>query len=100
MYTLDFGTNGSPLDRILRTMTAEVQMHQDWQSKLRYRRLYMPTKAVATVKKVRVTKKVAWERILLPLLLAACFSAYQANSGLDREYKSDLQTTYQHLINR
>lgn len=94
MCTLDLWTNEPPLKKVLRSMTAEVELQKEWQAKLRYRRLYLPQPLPAVTKNVRVRYRVAWERVLLALIAIACLATFKANSALEDQYRHDASTAY------
>ncbi len=92
MYASHVTTNTANWDSILKTMTQEVNYTPSWTAVGGYRSHYYS--AARPVRRTSVRRKIAWSRILLPLLALACLSAYQANSNTEQQYQNDYQNLY------
>ncbi|HEY3779714.1 MAG TPA: hypothetical protein VGL56_01430 [Fimbriimonadaceae bacterium] len=91
MYASQVTTNTTNWDSILNAMTQEVNHTPTWTAVGGYRSHYY---AARPVRRTSVRRKIAWSRILLPLLALACISAYQANSNTEQQYQNDYQSIY------
>lgn len=100
MNTLDLRTNEKRLETILRAMTADIPVCEDWQSRLRYRRLYTRPTGPEVKRRAVGKRKIAWDRVLLLAIALACAATYQVNAGLERQFQLDSQTVYRNVLSR
>jgi hypothetical protein len=81
-------------------MTAEnTNVQTRWTEVGGFRSHYYAPKA-RVANRVVARRKIIWERVLLPFLAFACYSAYQSNAAVEQQYDNDSHTVYSALLNR
>ncbi len=86
--------------RLARVQQAEepaIQLQKEWQEKLRLRRLYSVQPAPRIVKRARIRYRLAWDRIILVAVAAACVATFRSNAALEAQYRADARTAYSGL---
>lgn len=93
MYTANTATNHTRWSDILVKMTGETNHLRHGLSGIEC--AFAPRQRVRYHTHVRT--KIAWERLLLPLLILACAVTYRNNSSLEQQYQQDRATVYSNL---
>lgn len=81
-------------DRILRAMREDSSVLEERPEKIPD---FVPVYCRPTVvvgRRQRPRRRIAWSRILLPILFLSCIAAYRASTNMETQYQTDLKTVY------